>query len=88
MNFVYISEESFVVVSLVKMNPPKRYIPATGPGRWMELPDNVIARIFHYVEFKKKNWISVLKVCKKWAEIGVRSFDPSVNDNMAIRNAW
>ena len=68
--------------------PPKRYIPITGPGKWNELPESVISNILKYVEFKKKNWISCICVCKKWSFVGKSTFDPSVNDSLALRLAW
>jgi len=48
------------------------------------VPDEIISFIFGYLSFGS-DWYSVLQVCQRFLRIGRRVFDPSINENGAIR---
>jgi len=48
------------------------------------LPDEIISHVFSFLSFGSE-WYSVLQVCQRFLRIGRRAFDPSINENSAIR---
>jgi hypothetical protein len=40
-----------------------------------------------FIPFEKANWMNVLKTCWRFYNVGKEAFDPSVNNNRAIRRA-
>jgi hypothetical protein len=48
------------------------------------LPNEILFLIFSYIPYKNANWLSMICTCKRFYDIGLQVFDPSVNKNYAI----
>src|SRR5689334_3484341 len=52
-----------------------------------ELPPEVVACIFEQLPYSNNNWFHVMLACKRFLDIGRKIFDPSCDNNFAIRFA-
>lgn len=46
---------------------------------------DVLGYIFSYIPYEKKNWLHVLLVNKQFFAVGKKTFDPSINNNSALK---
>src|SRR5437879_3744407 len=49
------------------------------------VPSDMIFVILSFIPYSKKDWLKILLVNKRFHQIGKRVFDPSINNNYAIR---
>ncbi len=55
---------------------------------WSLLPEDMLVEVFQFVSRRKHDGrLSVLFACRRWRNAGVRAFDPSVDNNLALTNA-
>lgn len=50
------------------------------------LPEDILGEIYKYLD--RQYWLSILCTSKRWNKKGKEVFDPSFDNNLAIRRAW
>jgi ankyrin repeat protein len=51
------------------------------------IPNEILSLILSFVHFQKSDWLNVRMTCKRFLQSSIGVFDPSVNDNMALKLA-